>query len=382
MEAYVHAMAAQLTDVLICSNVTDVTQLLLLVAGNNCRLKFISVNAANSNGEEAPWTSLIGTVLTQSAETPTSLSMFSTRDRRLQIDSELSFPALRQLRVTILCDEDLTRMCSAATNLQHIHLLTTRCTHVGFAAIGRYCRDLTSFHIQTSLSGFVDNIDAGFTAIAAGCSKLQRLYLDKCHNLSDVGMLAVAAQCKQLTELTIICSKHITGASLIALAESAGACLRYVSLDHCARMTGVGIGALGKCSAQRTLKVIGCEPFSSADLIAAITHLQNIINFKCDHLCIDDGVLCAIAEHMPQLERLNLDINIMYVGTRVVYTSTGLLQVALKCEELKIMEVSVEGPILTDMERGLWKRLRPELQILPEHQYARAVCYESDSDDE
>eukprot|EP00899_Mesostigma_viride_P003925 jgi/Mesvir1/13533/Mv16414-RA.1 len=116
----------------------------------------------------------------------------------------------------------------------------TAITKAGFAALVPH---LARLQVLIMVGPCGAATDAGITAVAASCPRLQCLDLVDCHDVTDVGIMAVAAHCPQLQELDLIRCGQVSDAGVVAIVTR---CRQLHSLDmrYCDGVTNAGLRAV------------------------------------------------------------------------------------------------------------------------------------------
>jgi hypothetical protein len=174
---------------------------------------------------------------------------------------EITLAQAGRLRKLIACNIPV-EMLRLSPALDTLCMLSTRDPSPTLRAVGSLCRDLQELTIhsdqtgETLTPGNVARVDeSAVTALAAGCPRLRRLYLNT--HASDASLLALAAHCHGLAILTLssMIKDAITDTGICALAQGCPK-LRNLRFPLRPPVTMVGVTALAThCRRLRTVQV-------------------------------------------------------------------------------------------------------------------------------
>lgn len=333
-----------------------------IIASNNCLLTHLTLASHPFRLRNSPssWEEPLRKVLLCSADV---LSEFSgpSGDWKTILAEGIQLRVLCKLSLRINCDQDLLCVSRSAPNLREVTLHSPVCSDVGFAAIGEFCSKLESFTVWRV--DRVVRLDEGLTALAMGCRKLTYFLLQMCANFSDIGLGAIATYCTELSNITLIDANHITDAGLIEFAHG-GKRLNSLTLHRCAAVTGACLEAVAQhCSSLQSLALMDLNSLCPDKLKVALSKFQNLQELTLSSCNVDDGHLELIAMNNPLLE--SLDISSSTYNILPLYTSAGLIKIALQCEQLKFFDLGTGSPHVSTLTAVLWEKMRPGLKIYP-----------------
>lgn len=369
LTTHLHKSASCISTIFISGkSFQTATMALQLSAESKCAVTMFVLNqklVLLTSKETDQFCTAINTILRNSAAVLREVRIQTSMGGQARMYEGLHLPLLcRSVGIKFL-DADLRTMCAAAPNLKEIVLFTPRCTGEGYAAVGQYCNELEELELDDpggSGEGVgVDGIEGAALAIATGCPKLRILTLKCCRDLTDSGLTALVTHCKLLEELCVTENDVITDAPLIALAQSAGATLRYLELFKCPAIQGPGIVAVAThCPLLRTLQLDESGLLLLESITTIIPRLKNVqvLHLANFNGAVNDVVLDLIAEHMPQLEELDISEE-----RYMPWTVDAVDNLVLKCEKLVRIEVGDITGFISDQRVNNWKALRPGLGV-------------------
>ena len=218
-------------------------------------------------------------------------------------------------------DTDLFYVAQHCSNLTTVNFyLCTLITDEGVIALVQGCSQLLSLNLQQCTRNITD---ASMIALAqGGCPNLTSLNLCDCKEITDAGVIALAQGCKKLSALNLKFCKHITDAAVIALAQGCPR-LSYLDLGWCKQITNAAVIALAQ----------GCPRLSHLDLA------------EC-YMITDEGVI-ALAQGCPELATLSL-----YECERL--TDASIIALA-GCRKLKKLDLRyTEFDVFDDWEKLIY----------------------------
>lgn len=353
---FVAMAAANFRVVLLECDADSIKVVLDAIAVNHCALEALLVTPTNIGNVTVPrFFTSIGTILSNSASKITQLELHTLLNLASYIQEGMVFPALKEVYIRPVTDADVIMLAQSAPNLELIDLKHPRCSDIGLAAIARCCAHVETFNLWHSRA--VVRVNEGLAAIAM-CPKLRILCMSNCPNVTDNGLIAAVSRCTRLEEL-IVDSPLVTDASFVRLAHSASAnTLTCLVLNNCTAVTGTGIVAVAThCTVLNTLTFYQATSLTIANIKLAIPHMKSVTCLGISQLPVDDETLQLIAEHIPLL----WSRDITPAAEETLFTSTGLMHIALKCEKLHRLDMGTEHHHMHDLAIALWKKLRPEL---------------------
>ncbi|GAB1314755.1 SCF ubiquitin ligase complex subunit [Madurella fahalii] len=155
---------------------------------------------------------------------------------------------------------------------------TSICQTLGLEHPFFYYRD---FIRRLNLASLADKVNDGSVMPLAACTRVERLTLTGCKNLTDSGLIALVTNNNHLYSLDISFDNQITEASVYAIA------------DNCPRLQG--------------LNVSGCTKISNESLIRLAQSCRYIKRLKLNECAqLTDEAVLAFAEHCPNILEIDL----------------------------------------------------------------------------
>ncbi|KAE8667966.1 F-box/LRR-repeat protein 4 [Hibiscus syriacus] len=228
-----------------------------------------------------------------------------------------------------LTDASLTTVADGFSKLEKLSLIwCSNITSSGIMSLARKCKFLKSLDLQGCYVG-----DQGLAVIGQCCKQLEDLNLRFCESLTDVGLVELATQCgKSLKSLRVAACGRITDKSLEAVG-SHGKSLETLSLDS-ELISNKGIIAIAQgCPLLKVLKLQCINVTGRALMAVGISCLSlEMLALYSFQQFTDEG-LCSIGKGCKKLKNLTLsDCN--FLGDR------GLEAIASGCAELTHLEVN------------------------------------------
>ncbi|CEP06944.1 hypothetical protein [Parasitella parasitica] len=211
------------------------------------------------------------------------------------------------------------RGCIQFTSLG-LQKLTECCPNVEILNI-RDCQQLSSLGIGKFLekAGNLRELDvSGLTKVKpatlanAACSKLERLEMSWCANITGAGILPLVQQCS--ASLTYLKINKCPGLDNEEMMRSLGAHLpnlTHLSLAYCTDLTDVSLESfLASCSNRKIthLNLSGCSGLTDATLLNLALHtphLQHLELAKCERMT--DGGLAPLFARVQEFTFLDLE---------------------------------------------------------------------------
>jgi hypothetical protein len=277
-------------------------------------------------------------------------------DCRLQLTHEydwLQLPRLRRLCIDCRCEAGVTeRLLSLGTCLEDVH--------IQHATLSAHCMELlcgssTTLH-RLHFESCPTLTDAMLRTLSSVCTGLTHLVVSDCGSgVTDEGVLAVIEHCPQLE--AVLAGEVLSDRLLEAVARRCGPRLRHLGImQHNDFNADAGFAAVAlHCRNLESLTVsaAAAPPRAIERLIAAQTGLRELALMFGD---TDDSVLQAAGGHAATLTYLNL-----YSATG--YSTSALVDLAFKCTSLQVLCVDEENPLVPEIARDFWQRLRPYLVV-------------------
>lgn len=223
---------------------------------------------------------------------------------------------------------------SASSSLTKMKLQVLNISDFSLAAIGHYCKSITSL----VLSGLQNVNQRGFWVMgnAKGLEMLSSLTITSCKGITDLSLEAVGKGCSNLKHMCVRKCFFVSDNGLVAFAKAAGS-LESLHLEECNRISQTGIlNALSNSKAKlKSLSVVKCMGIKDMPSEAAILSpceslrslsIRNCPGFKSSSLAML-GKLC------PQLHHLDLsgqcDITDLALMPLLESCTAGLVKVTL-----------------------------------------------------
>ncbi|QPC76582.1 hypothetical protein HYE68_007334 [Fusarium pseudograminearum] len=134
---------------------------------------------------------------------------------------------------------------------------------------------------RLNLAALADKVNDGSVMPLSVCTRVERLTLTNCRNLTDSGLIALVENSNSLLALDISNDKNITEQSINAIAK------------HCNRLQGLNIS--------------GCESISNESMITLATSCRYIKRLKLNECGqLQDDAIHAFAENCPNILEIDL----------------------------------------------------------------------------
>ncbi|KAF5018819.1 hypothetical protein F66182_9182 [Fusarium sp. NRRL 66182] len=134
---------------------------------------------------------------------------------------------------------------------------------------------------RLNLAALADKVNDGSVMPLSVCTRVERLTLTNCRNLTDSGLIALVENSNSLLALDISNDKNITEQSINAIAE------------HCNRLQGLNIS--------------GCESISNESMISLAQSCRYIKRLKLNECVqLQDDAINAFAENCPNILEIDL----------------------------------------------------------------------------
>ncbi|CAI8615400.1 unnamed protein product [Vicia faba] len=174
-------------------------------------------------------------------------------------------------------------------------------SEIGLYHLGSRCLMLEELDL-TDCSG-VNDIALKYLS---RCSKLVRLKLGLCTNISDIGLAHIACNCSNLTELDLYRCVRIGDDGLAALATGCNK-LTMLNLSYCNRMTNTGLKWISNLSELSDLEMRGLSNITSIGIKAVAVGCKRLAHLDLKH-CekIDDSGFWALAFYAQNLQQINM----------------------------------------------------------------------------
>ncbi|KAK6254626.1 hypothetical protein SCA6_015931 [Theobroma cacao] len=171
--------------------------------------------------------------------------------------------------------------------------------------------------------------DAGLTAVADGFSKLEKLSLIWCSNVTSLGIMSLAQKCYFLKSLDL--QGCYVGDQGLAVVGKCCKQLEDLNLRFCESLTDAGLVdlATGCGKSLKSLGVAACARITDRSLEAVGSHCKSLETLSLDSEFIHNKGILAIAQGCPLLKVLKLlCINV---------TDEALTAVGVSCLSLEML---------------------------------------------
>ncbi|XVE65718.1 hypothetical protein DITRI_Ditri08aG0022000 [Diplodiscus trichospermus] len=200
--------------------------------------------------------------------------------------------------------------------------------------------------------------DAGLTAVANGFSKLEKLSLIWCPNVTSLGIMSLAQRCSYLKSLDL--QGSYVGDQGLAVVGKCCKLLADVNLRFCESLTDAGLVdlATGCGTSLKSLAMAACAKITDKSLEAVGSLCKSLESLTLDSEFIRNKGILAIAQGCPLLKVLKLqcmnvtDDALMAVGISCLslemlalysfqqLTDNGLRSIGKGCKKLKNLTLS------------------------------------------
>ncbi|KAI0872509.1 hypothetical protein GGS24DRAFT_502744 [Hypoxylon argillaceum] len=146
----------------------------------------------------------------------------------------------------------------------------------------------TAFIKRLNLAALADRVSDGSVTPLAVCTRVERLTLTNCHQLSDGGLTPLVENSQHLLALDLSGDNNITEKSIIAIAENCHK-LQGLNISGCKQVSNDSLVQLARnCRFIKRLKLNDCNQLNDAAVLAFATHCPNILEIDL-HQCSDIG---------------------------------------------------------------------------------------------
>ncbi|GAP92767.2 putative F-box and leucine-rich repeat protein GRR1 [Rosellinia necatrix] len=146
----------------------------------------------------------------------------------------------------------------------------------------------TDFIKRLNLAALADHVSDGSVTPLAVCTRVERLTLTNCHNLTDLGLTALVQSSQHLLALDISGDNNITEASVNVIAANCRK-LQGLNVSGCRLISNESLIRLAeKCRYIKRLKLNDCGQLNDAAVLAFAGHCPNILEIDL-HQCVNIG---------------------------------------------------------------------------------------------
>jgi hypothetical protein len=110
------------------------------------------------------------------------------------------------------------------------------------------------------------------------------------------------------------------------------------------------------CTALESLCCYGAGEGSHSTVVRFIAAQKGLLSLNVKSLSITDPYLEALVDNCPKLQEILLQ------GT-TIYTAAGLMKLVDACPHVRRVQVGADDPMVTEMVRLLWARVRPGVKF-------------------
>lgn len=205
-------------------------------------------------------------------------------------------------------DQGIASLVSSASSaLTKMKLQVLNISDFSLAAIGHYCKSITSL----VLNGLQNVNQRGFWVMgnAKGLEMLSSLTIISCRGITDLSLEAVGKGCSHLKHMCLRKCFFVSDNGLVAFAKAAES-LENLHLEECNRITQIGIlNALSNSKAKlKSLSVVKCMGIkdmpSEAAILSPCESLRSLSIRSCPGF--NNSSLVMLGKLCPQLHHLDL----------------------------------------------------------------------------
>ncbi|KAI2777957.1 RNI-like protein [Daldinia loculata] len=170
----------------------------------------------------------------------------------------------------------------------------------------------TDFVKRLNLAALADKVSDGSVMPLAVCTRVERLTLTNCKDLTDLGLMPLVRSNKNLLALDISGDNNITERSIVAIAENCRR-LQGLNVSNCKQISNESMVQLAEnCRYIKRLKLNDCEQLNDSAIIAFANNCPNILEIDL-HQCVNIGnepvtALLAKGRSLRELRLANCDI--------------------------------------------------------------------------
>ncbi|KAI1474387.1 RNI-like protein [Daldinia eschscholtzii] len=170
----------------------------------------------------------------------------------------------------------------------------------------------TDFVKRLNLAALADKVSDGSVMPLAVCTRVERLTLTNCKDLTDVGLMPLVRSNKNLLALDISGDNNITERSILAIAENCRR-LQGLNVSNCKQISNESMVQLAEnCRYIKRLKLNDCEQLNDSAILAFANNCPNILEIDL-HQCVNIGnepvtALLAKGRALRELRLANCDL--------------------------------------------------------------------------
>ncbi|KAI1463399.1 RNI-like protein [Daldinia caldariorum] len=170
----------------------------------------------------------------------------------------------------------------------------------------------TDFVKRLNLAALADKVSDGSVMPLAVCTRVERLTLTNCKDLTDVGLMPLVRSNKNLLALDISGDNNITERSIVTIAENCRR-LQGLNVSNCKQISNESMVQLAEsCKYIKRLKLNDCQQLNDSAIIAFANNCPNILEIDL-HQCANIGnepvtALLAKGRALRELRLANCDL--------------------------------------------------------------------------
>ncbi|KAI0117950.1 hypothetical protein GGR51DRAFT_271744 [Nemania sp. FL0031] len=146
----------------------------------------------------------------------------------------------------------------------------------------------TDFIKRLNLAALADRVNDGSVTPLAVCTRVERLTLTNCHNLTDGGLTPLVQSSQHLLALDLSGDNNITEKSIYAIAENCHK-LQGLNISGCKQVSNDSLAKLAQsCRFIKRLKLNDCDQVDDAAVLAFANNCPNILEIDL-HQCANIG---------------------------------------------------------------------------------------------
>lgn len=194
-----------------------------------------------------------------------------------------------------------------------LHQSAGKVTDEGIIELVRQSKNLISLDI-----GYRKFSDTAITAVARHCSKLIKLDISGCVQITDIGITEVARNCLNLESLDIFYCNKITDNGVIEVAR------------HCSKLL--------------SLDIVNCSKITDKSVIEVARHLTKLESLNLRYLHITNVSMFEIVQNCTVLKRLDIGhTNVSGMGKMMIPSHLPSLKVYKRLRTLVPIQLHIHS---------------------------------------
>ncbi|KAI1125843.1 hypothetical protein F5Y10DRAFT_223926 [Nemania abortiva] len=146
----------------------------------------------------------------------------------------------------------------------------------------------TDFIKRLNLAALADGVNDGSVTPLAVCTRVERLTLTNCHNLTDGGLTPLVQSSQHLLALDLSGDNNITETSIFAIADNCRK-LQGLNISGCRQVSNDSLVRLAhSCRFIKRIKLNDCNQVNDTAVLAFTNHCPNILEIDL-HQCTNIG---------------------------------------------------------------------------------------------